>query len=123
MTYFSDEPQTLDIDFSTFKRGLPAGHFRVIVNPDKARKYIRHRLMMLVLTLPIIGTGVAMGLWGYTWIGVGLVAGGVVLNRLVASHAPKILLYLASHDARVYAEAIDFEIMEVRAASDEPRLA
>ncbi len=123
MTHFSDEPQTLDIDFATFQRGLPAGHFRVIVNPDKARKYIRHRLMMLVLTLPIIGTGVAMGLWGYTWIGVGLVAGGVVLNRLVASHAPKILLHLASHDARVYAEAIDFEIMEVRAASDEPRLA
>lgn len=108
--------EPLSLDFETFRRGLPAGLYRVIVNPQKARLYVRHRLMLTLLTLPVIGTGVAMGLWGHTWIGVGLVVGGVLLHRVVGAQAPKILLHLASTDARIYADAIDHEIMEVRLA-------
>lgn len=115
----SESEQTLSIDFETFQRGLPAGLYRVIVNPEKARKYMRHRLMLTLLTLPVIGTGVGMGLWGYTWTGLGLVVFGVLLNRGVGARAPHMLLHLASTDTRVYAEAIDFEILEVRAAAQD----
>lgn len=109
-------PEPIEVSHAEFCRGLPAGHYRLIVNPDKARKYIRHRLFLIAFTLPISGIGVALALSGYPWAGLGLVAAGVLLHRLVNAHAPKILLYLATRDARTYFEAIEYEILEVRQA-------
>lgn len=108
--------ETLDISHAEFCRGLPAGHFRLIVNPQKARKYVRHRLFLIALTLPVVGMGAALALSGSPWIGLCMIVAGVALNRLITYQAPKILLYLATQDARTYREAIEFEIMEVRSA-------
>ena len=108
--------ETLDISHAEFRRGLPAGHFRLIVDPDKARKYVRHRLFLIAITLPLAGIGAALALSGHPWIGLGLVVAGVLLHRLVSTQASKILLHLATQDARIYREAIDYEILEVRRA-------
>ena len=99
-----------------FRSGLPAGRFRVIVNPERARKYVKHRLLLTALILPIIGTGIGMAFYGYRWLGLGLVIVGVLAHRLVSYQAPKILLHMATQDAKIYHEAIDFEILEVRLA-------
>ena len=112
----ADQPQTVEVSHQEFRTGLPAGRFRVIVNPDRARKYVKHRLMLTALILPIIGTGIGMAYFSYPWIGLVLVLLGIAAHRLVAHQAPKILLHMASQDARVYHEAIDFEILEVRLA-------
>ena len=109
-------PEAIDVTHAEFCRGLPAGVFRLIVNPDKARKYVRHRLMIIPVTLAVAGLGTALTLYGYTWGGLGTVALAVLVNRLVSAQSAKIMLHLATQDARVYAEAIDFEIMEVRRA-------
>jgi len=109
-------PETIEVTHAEFCRGLPAGVFRLIVNPDKARKYVRHRLMIIPVTLAVAGLGTALTLYGYTWGGLGIVALAVLVNRLVSRQSAKILLHLATQDARVYQEAIDFEIMEVRRA-------
>ena len=106
----------IDVPYDEFRAGLPAGQFRVIVNPDKARKYVKHRLMLTALILPVIGSGIGMAYFGYPWLGLGLVLAGIAAHRLVAHQAPKILLHMATQEARVYREAIDFEIMEVRRA-------
>jgi hypothetical protein len=104
------------VPYEEFRIGLPAGRFRVIVNPDRARKYVKHRLLLTALILPIIGTGIGMAFYGYRWLGLGLVIVGVLAHRLVAYQAPKILLHMVTHDPKIYHEALDFEILEVRLA-------
>ena len=39
---------------------------------------------------------------------------GFLLPRVIKAQAPKILLYLAQHDAKTYLEAMNFGILEVR---------
>lgn len=99
-----------------FKSGLPHGRFRVIVNPQKAKKFVKHRLFIIGVAAPMVGIGIALSLWSYIWIGLPLIIAGMLLHRFVQAFAPKILLHLALNDAKIYQEAIDFEIMEVRYA-------
>ena len=112
----AEQAQTIEVSHQEFRTGLPAGRFRIIVNPDKARKYVRHRLLLTFIALPLVGIGAALALSGYPWGGLALVVVGVAGHRLIGSQAPKILLHLALHDARIYHEAINFEILEVRLA-------
>lgn len=109
-------PEAVEVSHAEFRSGLPAGRFRLIVNPERARKYVRHRLFIIAITLPLVGVGAALALSGYPWLGLALVVAGVLLHRLVTVQAPRILLYLATQDARIYHEAIEYEILEVRLA-------
>jgi hypothetical protein len=104
------------VPFTEFRAGLPAGRFRVIVNPERAQKYVKHRLFVVGIALPLLGLGAALALSGYLWSGLPMVVLGIVLPRVIKAHAPKILLHLAGQDAKTYQEAIDFEILEVRRA-------
>jgi hypothetical protein len=105
---------TVDVSYEVFRRGLPDGRFHVIVNPALAQKYVKHRLLVIGIALPLLGIGAALALSGYLLAGLPLVAAGFLLPRVIKAHAPKILLHLAQHDAKTYNEAIDFEILEVR---------
>jgi predicted transcriptional regulator of viral defense system len=104
------------IPHQEFKTGLPRGRFRVIVNPERAQKYIKHKLMVIALALPMIGIGVALALSGYPWAGAPLVLIGILLPRYIKKQAAQILLYLAQNDAKTYQEAIEYEILEVKMA-------
>jgi hypothetical protein len=108
------EHEALNIPHGEFSAGLPAGCFNVIVNPVLAQKYIRHRLFVVGVSLPLLGIGAALALSGYVWAGLPLVAAGFLLPRVIKAQAPKILLYLAQHDAKTYVEAMKFGILEVR---------
>jgi hypothetical protein len=110
------EEQALLVPHAEFQRGLPAGQFRVIVNPDRARKFVRHRLLILPVALAVAGIGVALALVGHSVWGLGLVAVAVLVNRLVSAQSAKILLHLASQDEHTYLQAMEFEILEVRRA-------
>jgi hypothetical protein len=104
------------VPYTEFRAGLPVGRFRVIVNPERAQKYVKHRLFVIGIALPMLGIGAALALSGCVWAGLPLVVLGALLPRVVKAHAPKILLHLAQQDAKTYQEAIDFEILEVRNA-------
>ena len=108
------EHEALNIPHSEFSAGLHAGRFNVIVNPVLAQKYVRHRLFVVGIALPLLGIGAALAVSGYVWAGLPLVAAGILLPRVIKSQAPKILLYLAQHDAKTYFEAMKFGILEVR---------
>jgi hypothetical protein len=97
-----------------FRAGLPAGRFRVIVDPKQARRYVARRLLLLVVVTPLIGVGLAFALMGRTWPGALLVAAGVLLNRVVMWQAPKILLHMATRDPAVYEFVTHNGLMEVR---------
>jgi hypothetical protein len=108
------EDDALNIPHDEFSAGLPAGRFNVIVNPALAQKYVRHRLFVVGISLPLLGIGAALAISGYPWSGLPLVVVGFLLPRVIKAQAPKILLYLAQHDARTYFEAMNFGILEVR---------
>jgi hypothetical protein len=108
---------TFEVSHQEFKIGLPMGRFRLIVNPERAQKYVKHRLFVIGISLPLLGIGAALALSGYFWWGLPLVLVGALLGRVVKAHAPKILLHLALNDAKVYREAIEYEILEVRRAT------
>lgn len=108
---------TLELSHQEFRTGLPMGRFRLIVNPERAQKYVKHRLFVVGISLPLLGIGAALALSGYFWWGLPLVVVGALLHRVVKAHAARILLHLALSDARVYREAIDYEILEVRYAA------
>ena len=104
----------VEVTHQEFCAGLPAGRFHLIVNPEKAQKYIKHRLFIVGIALPVIGLGTALSWSGYTWAGLPLIAIGFLLPRVVKAHGPKILLFLAQRELRTYRDALDFEIMEIR---------
>jgi hypothetical protein len=104
----------VELPHAAFCAGLPAGRFHLIVNPELAQKYIRHRLFVVGLALPVIAIGTALAWSGYLWIGFPMVALGVLFPRVVKAHAAKILLHLVLREEKTYREALDFEIMEVR---------
>ena len=108
--------EPLSISHQEFKTGLPYGRFHVIVNPERAQKYIKHKLMVVALALPMIGIGAALALSGYPWAGAPLVLIGILLPRYIKKQAPQILLHLAQNDTKTYQEAIEYEILEVRMA-------
>jgi len=97
-----------------FRAGLPAGRFRVVVDPKLARRYVAQRLLLLVVLMPVIGVGIALVLTGRTLPGALLVFAGVALHRVVRWQAPRILLNMALRDAAVYEHVTQNGVMEVR---------
>ena len=102
------------VAFEEFRAGLPAGRFRVIVDPKLARRFVAQRLLLIVVLMPLIGIGLALALLGARWTGALMVAAGVVLHRAVMWQAPQILLHMATRDPKVYAHATQHGLMEVR---------
>ena len=104
----------VELPHAEFCAGLPAGRFHLIVNPERAQKYVRHRLFVVGLALPVIAIGTALAWSGHVWLGLPMVAAGLIGPRVIKAQAAKILLHLALREEKTYLEALDFEIMEVR---------
>jgi hypothetical protein len=118
MNAFNDQVDGADsaqpVPHEEFRRGAPVGRYQLIVNPEKAQKYVRHRLFVVGISLPLLGIGAALAISGYLWAGLPMVLVGFVLPRVIKAHAPKILLHLAINDEKTYFEAMEYEILEVR---------
>jgi hypothetical protein len=113
-----DPPQDTDtvpfIAHDEFRSGLAHGRFRIVVNPELARRYVVQRTRMNLLAVLVIGAGAVLALSGQSWGGAALVAVGVVANRLVRHKAARILLHLAAQDPGVYADVTTQGVLEVR---------
>jgi hypothetical protein len=107
----------LFVPHADFVRGLPAGQFKVIVNPELARPWVRGRLLIVPICLTVAGLGTALALAGHPWWGLGVVAFAVLLNRAVRLQAPQILLYLATQSEPIYLRAMEQGLLEVQAAT------
>lgn len=117
MNNHSDMQDTAEyVPFEEFRQGLPQGRFRVIVNPALAAAFVSHRTYAMPLAIALIGPGIALALAGLPWAGGPLVAAGILLRWSVKSHAPRILLHLATRVPSVYQQATVHGVMEVRRA-------
>lgn len=112
----TDDNSVPFIAFEEFRNGIAYGRFRVIVNPELAYPFVAQRLHAKPVAIALIGPGIACALAGYPVLGGLLVAGGLLLRRVVRAQAPKILLWLATHQRVAYEDATANAVMEVRRA-------
>ena len=99
-----------------FRDGAAHGHFRIVVDPKRARPYVARRTRIDLLAVLVIAAGAALALAGQRVAGAVLVALGVAASRLVRRQAGGIVLQLALKDPQVYAEVTSNGVMEVRRA-------
>jgi hypothetical protein len=121
MTGASDppaEPEAPYVSFGDFRRGLPQGRFHVVVDPVLAASFVAARMNVLPVAIALVGCGIGITFAGYPWVGALLVAGGIVLRRLVRWQAPKIALHLAASHEATYLDATSSGVMEVQKVSD-----
>ena len=100
-----------------FRRGAAFGHFRIVVDPTQARRYVVRRTRVDLVAMAVIGIGAVLALTGYALPGLLLVVLGIIANRLVRRQAGRIVLQLAMHNPAVYAEVTSNGVMEVRRAT------
>jgi hypothetical protein len=112
----TDRPEPVYVPHEEFKNGVNNGRFKLIVNPELAYKFVRYKLFINGISIPMLGLGLGAALMGWMTTGFLLVAAAIVLRMWVKRQAPKILLHLVQNDARTYNDAIRHEVLEVQYA-------
>ena len=102
------------ISFDDFRAGWRHGRFHIVVDPNRAPRYVAHRIHATWIALAIVGPGIALALSGYTVPGAVLVALGIALRRVIKWQAAKILVQLAAQQQAVYDDATARGVMEVQ---------
>jgi len=78
------------------------------------------RLLLPLVTLPVLGTGVALALIGWPWIGLAVLAVGILIPRLIKRSASHFILTQALQDERFYREMRSAQILRVDTADAHP---
>lgn len=94
------------------------GRVRVRVDAKLAARYLSGRMLLPVIAVPVIGVGMALALWGFVWVGVALMVGGIAFVHLVRRSAPSFLVNQALQDARAYGDLVRLGILQVDVAEE-----
>lgn len=90
-----------------------AGKIKVEIDPKSAARYVSARLLLPLVTMPVIGVGIALALTGWIWTGIAVIAFGVIVPRLIKRSAPHFILTQALEDEKVYREVTQAEILRI----------
>lgn len=96
-----------------FRQAYAAGRIRVEIDPVQAARYLSARLLLPLVAMPVLGAGVALALVGWIWTGIGLIAAGIIVPRLIKRSAHRFVLVQALEDERVYGEIARLGILRV----------
>ena len=96
-----------------FVSAYRAGTLRVRIDPQQASRYVSTRLMLSLVALPVLGAGVALALMGSFWIGLTVIALGIVVPRLIKRSAPHFLLTQALQDENLYRELVTANVLDI----------
>lgn len=91
------------------------GTLRFTCDPQRAARFLSARLLLPLMMMPAIGVGIALALTGKVWVGLAVIALGIVLPRLIKRSAPRFLLMQALQDEKLYLELTQAGIMNVDA--------
>lgn len=89
------------------------GEIRVEVDPKGAARFLSERMLLPFVTMPVLGLGVALALIGWIFTGLGILALGIVVPRLIKRSAPHFVFQSALEDGRAYAELTRTEVLRV----------
>lgn len=108
-----------------FVASYASGTLRVEIDPQGAERFLSARLLLPFVMMPVIGTGVALALTGWIYIGLVVIAIGFIAPRFIKRSAPGFLLRNALEDERVYEELTRANVLRVvrfNETADERRL-
>lgn len=69
--------------------------------------------MLPLMTLPVLGIGVAAALLGWLWTGLGIIALGIIVPRMIKRSAPHFLLTQALEDETMFDELMRSAAMRI----------
>ena len=96
-----------------FVSGYRSGHLTVSIDAAAAARLLSAKLLLPLMTLPVLGLGVGLALLGWVWSGLAVIAVGIVVPRLIKRSAPHFLLTQALQDAAVYQEIRESGILKI----------
>ena len=85
-----------------FASAYREGRITVTFDPKRAAQLLSARLLLPVVTLPVLGLGVGLALMGWLWAGLIVIALGFIVPRLIKRSAPHFLLTQMLEDAQQY---------------------
>ena len=110
----------LHLTHSEFISAYRAGRITVEFDPKLAARLLSTRLLLPLMTLPVLGIGVGLALSGWLWTGLSVIAAGIIVPRLIKRSAPHFLLTQALEDETVFNELMhagNMRISKVNAAT------
>lgn len=90
-----------------------AGAIKVNFNAPLAARLLSAKLLLPVMTLPVLGIGVGLALIGWLWTGLIIIAIGFIGPRMIKRSAPHFLLTQALQDAELYEEVCKLGILQI----------
>ncbi len=87
----------------------------ITVNFDApgAARFLSARLLLPLFILPVLGIGVGLALTGRIWIGLTVMALGIIVPRMIKRSAPHFLTQQALSDENLYRELLSARIMQI----------
>jgi len=104
-------PNSLEHD--AFVRAYRDGDIIVHLDRLAAAHYLSAQLLLPLVSLPVLGLGVALALTGWIKTGLGIIAAGIIVPRLIKRGAPHFLLQQALQDPASYHKLIDSGVLNI----------
>jgi len=101
-----------------FVAAYARGEIRVEIDPKAAARHLSARLLLPFVMMPVVGIGIALALIGSFFLGLAIIALGIIIPQLIKRSAPHFLLTQALEDAGVYEEATRSELLRVTPVSN-----
>lgn len=103
----------LTLTHREFVQAYGEGRITVNFDPQATAKFLSARLLLPLFMMPVLGIGVALALSGWIWIGLLVIALGIVVPRLIKRGAPSFLMQQMMGDEGLYREAVHAGIMQL----------
>jgi hypothetical protein len=105
---------------SEFVAAYARGEIRIEIDRKGAARHLSARLLLPFVMMPVVGVGVAFALIGWFFLGLAIIALGIIVPQLIKRSAPQFLLTQALEDAAVYEEVTQSGLLNVTPASGIP---
>lgn len=96
-----------------FVAAYARGEIRVEIDPKGAARHLSARLLLPFVMMPVVGIGVAAALIGWFFLGLAIIALGIVVPQLIKRSAPHFLLTQALEDAAVYEDVTQSGLLRI----------
>jgi hypothetical protein len=104
------------LNHADFVAAYARGEVKVEIDPQAAGRFLSARLLLPFVTMPVLGSGVALALIGWVYSGLAVIALGIIVPRIIKRSAPQFLLNDALGNPAVYEELTRQNILRVRSA-------
>jgi hypothetical protein len=96
-----------------FVAAYARGEIRIEIDRKGAARHLSARLLLPFVMMPVVGVGVAFALIGWFFLGLAIIALGIIVPQLIKRSAAHFLLTQALEDAAVYEEVTRSEVLRV----------